>query len=211
MDLVETLRLHLMWLNDDEGGERADLREANLEGANLREADLEGADLRRADLSDADLSGADLSGADLRRANLSGANLERANLREADLSGADLSGADLEGANLREADLEGANLEGADLRRADLEGADLRRADLSADLSGANLDYSAWPLWCGSFGAKADRRLAAQLAYHFCRIDFGDDAVCLVAQDALVTLANEFHRVGEIGIPPIKQRGGPND
>ena len=113
MDLVETLRLHLMWLMDEDGGKRADLREAYL--------------------------------------------------READLCG--------------------------------------------ADLCGANLDYAAWPLWCGSFDAKADRRLAAQLAYHFCRIDFGDDAVCLVAQDALVTLANEFHRVGENGIPPIKERG----
>jgi len=93
-------------------------------------------------------------------------------------------------------------------KRADLRGADLRGANLrEADLRGANLDYAAWPLWCGSFDAKADRRLAAQLAYHFCRIDFGDDAVCLVAQDALVTLANEFHRVGENGIPPIKERG----
>lgn len=90
-------------------------------------------------------------------------------------------------------------------KRADLRGADLQEANLR----GADLDYAAWPLWCGSFDAKADRRLAAQLAYHFCRIDFGDDAVCLVAQDALVTLANEFHRVGECGIPPIMQRGSP--
>ena len=117
-DLKELLRLHLMWLNDEKGGRRADLRSADLEDADLR----------------------------------------------------------------------GANLRGADLEDADL-------------------DYAAWPLWCGSFDAKADRRLAAQLAYHFCRIDFGDDAVCLIAQDALVTLANEFHRVGERRIPPIKQRG----
>jgi len=111
-------------------------------------------------------------------------------------------------ADLRRADLRRANLRGADLREADLREADLRGADLGgADLVGADLDYAAWPLWCGSFDAKADRRLAAQLAYHFCRIDFGDDAVCLVTQDALAALANEFHRVGEIGIPPIKERG----
>jgi len=123
---------------------------------------------------------------------------KRADLRRADLRRADLRRADLRGADLR-----GADLQDADLRRADLRGADLQ----DADLRGADLDYAAWPLWCGSFGVKADRRLAAQLAYHFCRIDFGDDAVCLVAQDALMTLANEFHRVGEIGIHPIKQRG----
>jgi len=64
----------------------------------------------------------------------------------------------------------------------------------------ADLDYAAWPLWCGSLGAKADRRLAAQLAYHFCRIDFGDDELCKGLQEALVPLANEFHRVGESGI-----------
>ena len=110
-------------------------------------------------------------------------------------------------ADLRRADLRRANLRGADLREADLRRADLRGADLrEADLRRADLDYAAWPLWCGSLDVKADRRLAAQLAYHFCRIDFGDDVVCLVAQDALVTLANEFHRVGQYGLPPIKQR-----
>ena len=168
MDLVKTLRLHQMWLMDEEDGKRA-----NLTGADLR--------------------GADLRGADLRGANLTGA----------DLTGADLTEADLTGANLTEADLTGANLTGADLRGADLTEADLR----GADLRGANLDYAVWPMWCGSFDVEADRRLAAQLAYHFCRIDFGDDVVCLDAQDALVTLANEFHRVVEHGVPPIKQRG----
>ena len=182
MDLVETLRLQLMWLRCEDGGKRA-----NLEDANLEDADLGGANMR----------GADLRVADMTWANLGWANLGGAKLREADL---------------READLRWANLEGADMREADLRWANLREANLrEADLEGANLDYAAWPLWCGSFDAKADRRLAAQLAYHFCRIDFGDDAVCLVAQDALVTLANEFHRVGENGIPPIKERGSAND
>jgi len=108
----------------------------------------------------------------------------------------------------KRANLRGANLRGADLRRANLRRADLRGADLlGADLRSADRDYAAWPMWCEAFGVKADRRLAAQLAYHFCRIDFGDDEFCLVAQVALMTLANEFHRVGEIGIHPIKQRG----
>jgi hypothetical protein len=71
--LAEILAAHKLWLNDEEGGVKADLsgadlREADLSGADLREADLSGADLR-----EADLSGADLSGADLSEANLSGA------------------------------------------------------------------------------------------------------------------------------------------
>lgn len=38
----DTLRLHAMWLRDEEGGERADLRRANLRWANLSWADLSG-------------------------------------------------------------------------------------------------------------------------------------------------------------------------
>ena len=109
-DLKTILEKHKMWLNDEDGGEMADLRGANLSGADLR-----GADLRGADLSGADLSRANLSGADLSVANLSGANLRWANLRGADLSGADLRGANLSGADLRGANLRWANLRGADL------------------------------------------------------------------------------------------------
>ena len=86
IDMKTILEKHRLWLNNEDGGEMANLRGANLRGADLSGADLRGANLRRADLRGADLSGA---------------NLRRANLRGADLSGADLSGADLSGANLR--------------------------------------------------------------------------------------------------------------
>ena len=92
---------------------------------------------------------------------------ERAYLRGADLRGADLPGADLRDANLSGADLRGANLNKADLRGADLCVAELRGADLrGANLNRADLDYSCWPLWCGSLGVKADEQLVGQLAYH---------------------------------------------
>ena len=104
-NLNEILEKHLKWLNDENGGERA----------NLSRADLSRADLSRADLSRADLYGANLSGANLRGANLSGANLRGANLYGANLYGANLSRADLYGANLSRADLYGANLSRADL------------------------------------------------------------------------------------------------
>jgi len=85
-ELEQVLKLHKYWLNDIEGGVRA-----NLQGADLQGADLQGADLQ----------GADLQGADLRYANLQGADLQGADLRYANLRGADLQGADLQGANLR--------------------------------------------------------------------------------------------------------------
>ena len=149
-ELKNILKLHKKWLNDEEGGLKADLRGADLRGANLC-----GADLRRANLRGVNLNGASLRGADLREATLRGAILYRADLREADLRGADLSGANLYGANLRganlyrvdlcgailcEADLREANLRGAILYRADFCGADLHEAALrGADLRGANL------------------------------------------------------------------------
>jgi uncharacterized protein YjbI with pentapeptide repeats len=85
--------------------------------------------------------------------------------------------------------------------KADLRGADLSEADLSeANLSWANLDFSSGiSFQCSSFGFKADIRLAAQIAYHFCRIDFGDCAEAKEAQEAIKKLANQFHRVEECG------------
>lgn len=64
-ELDEVLAKHKKWLNEEDGGERAD----------LQYADLQGADLRGADLRDADLWHADLQGADLRDADLQGANI----------------------------------------------------------------------------------------------------------------------------------------
>lgn len=54
-ELKTILDKHEKWLNDEEGGERADLRGADLRYANLSDADLRGADLRDANLSDANL------------------------------------------------------------------------------------------------------------------------------------------------------------
>ena len=114
---------------------------------------------------------------------------EQAYLRRADLRNADLSGADLRRADLCVADIRGANLCGANLYGANLQGADLCRADL---------DFSCWPLWCGSLDVTVDKRIAAQLAYHFCRVRC-DDPEVKEAQKALAHLANQFHRVDECG------------
>ena len=136
--------------------------------------DLIGADLRGADLSDADLIGANLIGANFSDANFSDANLRGANFSDANLRGADLRGADLRGANLR-----GANLRGADL------------------------DYSCYPLWCGSLHLKVDKRLACQLAYHLCSMQC-DDADYIKMRNSILGFANQFHRVDECG--ELKER-----
>ncbi len=68
--LTEIIAKHKLWLDREEGGDRA-----NLDGANLVRANL-----YRANLYGANLYGANLYGANLYRANLDGANLDGANL-----------------------------------------------------------------------------------------------------------------------------------
>ena len=80
-ELNEILQKHKMWLNNDKGRERADLRSIYLRFADLRFTDLRFADLRGTDLKNADLRFADLRFADLRGADLRGADLRGIDLR----------------------------------------------------------------------------------------------------------------------------------
>ena len=135
-----------------------------------------------------DLRGANLSGADLSEADLSGADLSETDLSVADLSWADLSGADLHGSNLSKTDLHGSNLSWAGLK--------------GADLSRSNIDFSCWPLRCGSLGVKIDKRIFCQLLYHTLRAGQSVDdpeVKRLFEIPEIVNLANQFHRVAECG------------
>ena len=133
------------------------------------------------------------------------ADLQVADLRDADLQRADLRSANLRGANLRSANLRYANLRSANLQRADLRDADLRGADLQvADLRDADLDYSCFPLWCGSKGMKIDRRLFLQLLAHICAVDVEDEE-CKQVQAQLTPLAIQSH-VAEFLLGEWKER-----
>jgi hypothetical protein len=68
--LAEIIREHKKWLTGD-GGQRADMRDANMRGANMQGADMRGADMR-----DANMQRADMQGADMRDANMQGANMQ---------------------------------------------------------------------------------------------------------------------------------------
>jgi len=101
-----------------------------------------------------------------------------------------------ERANLGEANLRGANLSWANLGGANLGGCsnDLQQADMR----GKDLDFTVIPLSCRSLKWKIDRRLAVQFLYHFCS-HYCEDADIKTAQNNLLALANEFHRVEECG------------
>ena len=83
------------------------------------------------------------------------------------------------------------------------EGADLRSADLRrADLRSANLDFSAWPLWCGSVGAIVDDRIQRQLLYHAYATDNPEqdaDIAELFQSELFRRVIAKFHRFDECG------------
>jgi hypothetical protein len=176
--LDKILESHKEWLEDNSKGEKANLWNANLEYAYLQHANL-----WDANLEDADLGHADLRHADLRYANL----------RDTDLEDADLGHADLRDADLRDADLRHAGLQNADLRYADLLGANLREANLR----GANIDFSCWPLWCGTAHSniKVDKKLAAQLLYHSCIIA---QQHIKIPESIVKFIEDNFHRYEEV-------------
>jgi hypothetical protein len=111
-ELKTILDNHILWLNGDNRGERANLHYANLSNANLKYADLQYANLKYADLRDIDLSNANLKYTNLKYADLQYADLQYVDLRDTDLSNANLSNADLRDANLSNANLRDADLSG---------------------------------------------------------------------------------------------------
>ena len=91
-------------------------------------------------------------------------------------------------ANLQYASLQDADLRGANMQEVNMLNANLRKADMR----GANIDYSAWPLWCGSLKAHVDDRIAIQLLYH---------ALSVVQHSPYVSKKNKTH-------PADSGRGG---
>lgn len=183
-ELDAILEKHQKWLNNEGGGERADLSRKDLHDMILTNLNLNNSNLLNSDLHNSDLRFTDLSNSDL----------HTSDLHNSDLNFSNLCKADLRGVNFRNADLRMANLNGADLRMAILWFTNISKADLR----GADLDYSVFPLWCGSFDIIVDTRIAAQLAYHFCRLKC-DDPEYIKARNAIVDFANKFHRVNECG------------
>jgi hypothetical protein len=120
--------------------------------------------------------------------------------QRADLKGADLQDADLRGAYLQDADLRGAYLREAYLQDADLRDADLRGADLrGAYLKGADLDFSCWPLWCGSRGVIVDLRIVYQLLAHVACLDC-DELEFAEIKSAIMPWAVKSHRAMDLGL-----------
>ena len=183
IELKNILALHKKWLNEEEGGERADLHGADLDHVCLDNVDFRNANLREVSFRDAVITNSDFRGADL---------------YEADFRFAFLQGSDFSAANLKDADFTRANLCNADFFNADLMGADLGEADIK----GVDFDYSCLPLWCGSLDAHFDDKQLKQIAYHLVKAGLHSENASYETKEylkKLIPFANEFHRAEDCG------------
>lgn len=116
-------------------------------------------------------------------------------------------------ANLSYSDLRNSNLRGSKLRGSNLRNSDLGYSNLShSDLREADIDYSAWPLWCGSLKAFVDDRIAIQLLYHTLSVVQHSPYVSDELKRALLTpgnidAANRFHQVKGCGELEVYDNG----
>lgn len=67
-----------------------------------------------------------------------------------------------------------------------------------ADLRDADLDFSVFPLWCGSFKMVVDDRLVRQLVYHLLKLNYQGNSKDIKKMFNLKTLksvANKSHLI----------------
>ena len=148
----------------------------------------------------AKLNGAVMIGLDMRAANMRDADMSDANIRDAYMSGTDMSWANMSGTDMRSAYMSGANMHGTNMSWADICGAYIN----DADMKGTNIDYSCWPLWCGSLRAQIDERIARQLLYHVLSAvshskNCSEEFKAALLTETNVTVANGFHHVKGCG------------
>ena len=66
-----------------------------------------------------------------------------------------------------------------------------------ANLCGANLDFSCFPLWCGGSRFKCDIKLVYQFLAHVCTLEF-EDAEGI--KDLIMPFAVKSHRAVDLGL-----------
>ena len=188
MNIKKILELHKKWLRNEDGGVRANLKDANLKGANLKGVNLSFANLSFANLKDADLSGAYLS-----NANFSCANLRSADFHDAYLGYADLKYAILTHANFRDTTLRHTNLNDTYLG--------------GADLTGANLDFSQLILSCKGLDFKIDERIAKQITYHLLNLmQTSDLDINKIFKKSVYNWVNSSHLIEGYGLSKIEEK-----
>lgn len=125
MNIRETALKHEKWINNEEGGVKADFHELN---SNYIGSDFSNSDLREANFNFCDL----------KLSNFYNSNLTRANFLRCYLSDCNLEHAKLYEANLKSADLSRAKIYKGEFYKAKLDGADLSYTEIDGEYFGQN-------------------------------------------------------------------------
>lgn len=133
---------------------------------------------------------------------LSGARLEKVSARRSVFLVCEIESAYAEGSDFSATQFNSCNMDSCDMNNAILHGVQFCRCNTrgmhlnGSDMTGANIDYSAWPMWCGSYGVKVDRRLFEQLVMHLCGVVV-DDREYWNVQQTLKSIAMRHPRAQE--------------
>lgn len=162
--------------------ERVTFNECRLDGFNLNGSSLIETWFRRCDGESIDLSNSTIDMMHMRGGKLSRLELDNSTVRNTEARDVEMPEISMIDTNMTNVSIISCNI-------------------IMADLTGAKfinvtLDYSGFPLHCGSFDFTSDIKIPAQLAYHLCRI-ICDDPIVIKAQSHLNELANKFHRAVE--------------
>ena len=104
--LDEILEKHKKWLNNEEGGECADMRYSGLRHSDLSHSNLSHSDMRHSNLRYSDMNHSNLINSDMRHSNLSHSNLSHSDMRHSNLINSNLINSDMSHSNLSGSNLD---------------------------------------------------------------------------------------------------------
>jgi uncharacterized protein YjbI with pentapeptide repeats len=126
----------------------------------------------------------DLKNKKLREREWDYCKFEDCNFEYSDLSDSIIENCEFINCNFYHCDMDNCYLKNSIFRECNIKMVNLLRTDLTnADFSTSNIDYSSFPLWCGSFNVILDDKQKQQLLYHLLRIapEYRSKKLCAIA------------------------------
>jgi len=195
-EVIEILKLHEKWLNDEEGGKKADFKDCNLSNLRISEADFTGIDFTGANLSKSDFRCSNFNFAIFTDANFSNSVVRCCTFKHAELIRTNFYGSDMEHTNLEEADCTDA-----DFRKTQLGMSNIIEAWFcNTDFNEAVLNCSCMPLSYGNLRAHYDDNHVLQQLYHILKNvqyskNVSNEIKEVLLTESIIELAN---RISEI-------------
>lgn len=203
--IKDILADHALWLKDRSKGNKANFFNVkicleNFAGMDLSYVSFYKSKLHHINFTNAILFETSFNESEITNTFFNNADLRNSSFKFSELNFCTFNGADCSGANFENVDFGRVMIRWAKLIGASFCNSRLGRANLrSSNLIGSDIDFSSLPLSCRGLDWEIDERIAAQLAYHFCSMRCENREV-KEAQNALLNLANKFHRVEECGL-----------